>query len=59
MITKYTEILQRGQDLTLDEMSTAMDDLLNDKISDSEKADFLKNLSKKGETDEEALCNAK
>ncbi|QLH08983.1 anthranilate phosphoribosyltransferase [Candidatus Nitrosotenuis sp. DW1] len=53
MITKYTEILQRGQDLTLDEMSTAMGDLLNDKISDSEKAEFLKNLSKKGETDEE------
>jgi anthranilate phosphoribosyltransferase len=53
MITKYTEILQRGQNLTLDEMSSGMDELLSDKISDSEKAEFLKNLSKKGETDEE------
>ncbi|MBI5146829.1 MAG: anthranilate phosphoribosyltransferase [Thaumarchaeota archaeon] len=53
MITKYIEILQRGQDLTLDEMSIVMGDLLSDKISDSEKAEFLKNLSKKGETDEE------
>ncbi|HEY8110809.1 MAG TPA: anthranilate phosphoribosyltransferase [Candidatus Nitrosotenuis sp.] len=53
MITKYTEILQRGQDLTLDEMSIGMDNLLSDKIPDSEKAEFLKNLSKKGETDEE------
>ncbi len=56
MITKYTEVLQRGQDLTLDEMSDAMNDLLSDKISDSEKAEFLKNLSKKGETDEELFA---
>lgn len=56
MITKYTGVLQRGQDLTLDEMSDAMNDLLSDKISDSEKAEFLKNLSKKGETDEELFA---
>lgn len=53
MITQYTEILQGGKDLTLDGMSIAMDELLSDKISDSEKAEFLKSLSKKGETDEE------
>jgi len=53
MITEYTETLQRGQDLTVQEMSTAMDEILSDKISDSEKSEFLKNLSKKGETDDE------
>ncbi|MBM2852512.1 MAG: anthranilate phosphoribosyltransferase [Candidatus Nitrosotenuis sp.] len=53
MITKYTKTLQNGQDLTLEEMSVGMDELLSDKISDSEKAEFLKNLSKKGETDDE------
>lgn len=53
MITEYTETLQRGQDLTISEMSTAMGDLLSDRISDSKKAEFLKSLSKKGETDDE------
>ncbi|TBR09657.1 MAG: anthranilate phosphoribosyltransferase [Candidatus Nitrosotenuis sp.] len=53
MITKYTETLQRGQDLTISEMSIGMSELLSDKISDSEKAEFLKSLSKKGETDDE------
>lgn len=53
MITEYTEMLQRDQDLTIQEMSTAMDEMLSDKVSDSEKAEFLKNLSKKGETDDE------
>ncbi|TBR24078.1 MAG: anthranilate phosphoribosyltransferase [Candidatus Nitrosotenuis sp.] len=53
MITKYTETLQKGQDLTISEMAIGMGELLSDKISDSEKADFLKSLSKKGETDDE------
>lgn len=53
MITEYTARLMNGQDLTLDEMSKSMDELLSNSISDSEKAEFLKNLSKKGESDDE------
>ena len=53
MITQHTARLRNGQDLTFDEMSKSMDELLSSDISDSEKAEFLKNLSRKGETDDE------
>jgi len=40
-------------DLTFDEMSSEMSDILNGKNNDVEIAEFLENLSEKGETDEE------
>ena len=40
-------------DLTFDEMSSEMSDILNGKNNDVEIAEFLRSLSEKGETDEE------
>nr|AIF06567.1 anthranilate phosphoribosyltransferase (trpD) [uncultured marine thaumarchaeote KM3_193_D11] len=40
-------------DLTFDEMSSEMSDILNGKNNDGEIAEFLRRLSEKGETDEE------
>ena len=40
-------------DLTFDEMSSEMNDILNGKNRDEEIAEFLGNLSEKGETDDE------
>ena len=42
-----------NDDLTFDEMSSEMSDILNGKNNDSEIAEFLRSLSEKGETDEE------
>ena len=40
-------------DLTFDEMSSEMSDILNGKNNDNEIAEFLESLSEKGETDDE------
>ena len=40
-------------DLTFDEMSSEMSDILNGKNNDGDIAEFLRSLSEKGETDEE------
>ena len=42
-----------NSDLTFDEMSSEMSDILNGKNNDDEIAEFLRSLSEKGETDEE------
>ena len=42
-----------NDDLTFDEMSSEMSDILNGKNKDDEIAEFLRSLSEKGETDEE------
>ena len=42
-----------NSDLTFDEMSSEMSDILNGKNNDNEIAEFLRSLSEKGETDEE------
>ena len=42
-----------NSDLTFDEMSSEMSDILNGKNKDDEIAEFLRSLSEKGETDEE------
>ena len=41
-----------SEDLTFDEMSLIMSDILNGKNNDEEIAGFLRELSDKGETDE-------
>lgn len=53
MINQLTAKLQAGQNLLVEEMSSAMDELLSETSSDSAKADFLRYLTKKGETDDE------
>lgn len=53
MIAELTAKVQGGQDLHQDEMSQAMDELLSERISDKEKAEFLRFLAKKGETNDE------
>jgi len=53
MIAELTAKVQGGQDLHEDEMGQAMDELLSDGVSDKEKAEFLRFLAKKGETNDE------
>jgi anthranilate phosphoribosyltransferase len=53
MINQLTAKLQAGQNLLVEEMNSAMDELLSETASDSAKADFLMYLTKKGETDDE------
>ncbi|WP_268542838.1 anthranilate phosphoribosyltransferase [Candidatus Nitrosotenuis cloacae] len=53
MISELIAKVQGGQDLHHDEMSHAMDYLLSDGVSDKEKAEFLRFLAKKGETNDE------
>lgn len=55
MISELISKLQEKTDLTYDEMSQVMTDVLSGKTSDTENADFLSNLADKGETDDELL----
>lgn len=56
MITQLCSTLEHGDNLTYEQMSTAMKDILNGKVPDEEIARFLKNLTKKGETDDELVA---
>lgn len=53
MISDSIAKLQAGQDIGNDEMSEAMDQLLSEGVPDKEKAEFLRFLAKKGETNDE------
>ncbi len=53
MLEQLTSRLESGTNLTVSEMNSAMDMLLSSSITDEQKAAFLKNLTKKGETDDE------
>ncbi|MEO9308984.1 MAG: anthranilate phosphoribosyltransferase [Nitrososphaera sp.] len=53
MLAQLTTKLSSRTNLSIDEMNYAMDYILSDKIPDEQKADFLQNLTKKGETDDE------
>src|SRR3989344_8678462 len=56
MITMFTTKLEKRSNLSYDEMSKGMNDILGGKISDEDTASFLKNLAIKGETDDELLA---
>ncbi len=56
MIAELTNKLSLYQDLNYDEMSGIMDELLKGQISSEEAANFLRNLTDKGESDEELLA---
>lgn len=53
MITDTITKLQAGQDLDMEETKTAMNQLLSEGATDKEKAEFLRFLAKKGETNDE------
>ena len=56
MIKELAEQLSHGNDLTVDQMSNAMDDILTGTQNDEDVAEFLKNLTQKGESDDELLA---
>jgi len=56
MISELTNKLSLYQDLGYDEMSNIMDELLKGQIPSQDAANFLRNLTDKGESDEELLA---
>lgn len=56
MIHDYITKLQAGQDLTVDDTADAMKLILSDATTDKEKAEFLRFLAKKGETNDELFA---
>ncbi|MEM3089489.1 MAG: anthranilate phosphoribosyltransferase [Candidatus Nitrosotenuis sp.] len=56
MITDTIAKLQSGQDLGLDETLEAMNDILTEGTPDKQKAEFLRFLAKKGETNDELFA---
>jgi len=56
MIKELTEQLSLGTNLTIDQMSNVMDEILTGTQNDDDIAEFLKNLTRKGESDDELLA---
>ena len=56
MIRELAQQLSRGNSLTIDQMTNAMDEILGGTQSDQDIAEFLKNLTQKGESDDELLA---
>lgn len=55
MISEYISKLEQKIDLTYDQMSEIMSEVLSGKTNDDQNMSILSNLSKKGETDDELL----
>ncbi|MDC4222321.1 MAG: anthranilate phosphoribosyltransferase [Candidatus Nitrosopumilus limneticus] len=55
MISEYISKLEKKVDLTYDQMSEIMAEVLSGKTNDDQNMNILSNLSKKGETDDELL----
>lgn len=56
MLNELTNKLSLYEDLTYDEMSQVMDEILKGQVSVQETANFLRNLTDKGESDQELLA---
>ena len=56
MIKELTEQLSLGSNLTIDQMSNGLDEILTGTQNDDDVAEFLKNLTQKGESDDELLA---
>jgi len=56
MIKELTEQLSRGNDLTIEQMTNVMNEILTGTQNDEDVAEFLKNLTQKGESDDELLA---
>ena len=56
MIKELAEQLSHGNNLTIDQMTNVMDEILAGTQNDEDVAVFLKNLTEKGESDDELLA---
>ena len=56
MIKELAEQLSHGNNLTTDQMTNVMDEILTGTQNDDDVAEFLKNLTEKGESDDELLA---
>ncbi len=56
MIRELTKHLSTGNNLSFDDMTNVMNDILSGTQNDEEIAKFLKNLAEKGESDDELLA---
>jgi len=56
MIKELAAQLSQGNNLTIDQMTSVMDELLTGTQTDEDVAEFLKNLTEKGESDDELLA---
>jgi len=56
MIKELAEQLSHGNNLTSDQMSIVMGEILTGSQIDEDIAEFLKNLTEKGESDDELLA---
>jgi len=56
MIKELAEQLSHGNNLTTDQMINVMDEILTGTQNDEDVAEFLKNLTEKGESDDELLA---
>ena len=56
MINELTQQLSHGNNLTIDQMTNVMNEILNGTQNDQDVAKFLKNLTQKGESDDELLA---
>ena len=56
MIKELTQQLSRGDNLTIDQMTSVMNEILGGTQNDQDVAEFLKNLTQKGESDDELLA---
>ena len=56
MIKELTEQLTRGNNLTNEQMTNVMNEILTGTQNDEDVAEFLKNLTQKGESDDELLA---
>jgi len=55
MIKELVDQLSHGNNLTIDQMANVMDEILTGTQNDDNVAEFLKNLTQKGESDDELL----
>ena len=56
MIKELTEQLTHGNNLTIEQMTNVMNEILTGTQNDEDVAEFLKNLTQKGESDDELLA---
>ena len=56
MIKELAEQLSHGNNLTIDQMINVMDEILTGTQNDDDVAEFLKNLTDKGESDDELFA---
>ena len=56
MIKELVDQLSHGNNLTIDQMTNVMDEILTGTQNDEDVAEFLKNLTEKGESDDELLA---